>query len=65
MDAQPLSQKKQLVIKKRNDLIIIVGHRYPSQGNGMWMVDLCDDIPTKSLLLTCNAIILANTTKII
>ena len=54
------TQSKLEVRNKHND-IIIVGHRNHIHGNKMWVVELTDNQP--SILPSCNAVILAETTK--
>ena len=53
--------RHRIVIRNKSGAIIIVGHRRGP--NSMWLVDLDDNTPTTSLLPTCNAIILSETTK--
>ena len=54
---------KRLVIRNKDNVIILIGRCDPHTTNGMWIVNLEDNAPKQSMLNTCNAIILSDTTK--
>ena len=59
--------KRRLVIRDKNNTVIIIGHRIPFEDNGyttgMWMVHLDQNKPPATIEHISNAIVLADTTK--
>ena len=55
--------RRRLIIRNKDNKIILIGRRDPYITNGMWIVNLDDNAPKQTMLNTCNAIILSDTTK--
>ena len=62
-DCTAIFSRTRLIIRNKENEIILIGRRDPYITNGMWIVNLDDNAPKQNMLNTCNAIILSDTTK--
>ena len=62
-DCTAMFTRRQLIVRNKHGDIILIGQRDPHLTNGMWIFDVKDHRPQRNMLHTCNAVILAETTK--